>query len=75
MPNNPTKNSHITQSYHSHEVICDAQKFPCQKCGGTKTKLGAEKTPQSASLLCADCGKLLKWLTKADLAKLAGGAK
>lgn len=43
---------------------------PCQKCGSESLKLGAGKAPHSASLLCGECGKWVKWVGKKDLAEI-----
>jgi hypothetical protein len=69
-------NTHRTQAstdqYTTQSPLGDCS---CQRCGSTATKLGAGKAPHTASLLCADCGKWIKWVGKAELAKLTGGAR
>ncbi len=48
---------------------------PCPQCGSLQTKLGAGKKPREASLLCANCGKFIRWIGVAELKSfLKGGA-
>ncbi|HEY9652298.1 MAG TPA: hypothetical protein V6C95_16685 [Coleofasciculaceae cyanobacterium] len=47
----------------------------CPQCGSPQTKLGAGKKPREASLLCANCGKFIRWIGAGELnALLKGGA-
>jgi hypothetical protein len=45
--------------------------IPCSDCGSTERKVGADKAPGEASLLC-ECGKFLRWINKSELAKITG---
>jgi hypothetical protein len=69
-------NTHLTQAstdkYTAQSPLGD---YRCQRCYGTATKLGAGKAPHTASLLCADCGRWIKWVGKTELAKLTGCAR
>jgi late competence protein required for DNA uptake (superfamily II DNA/RNA helicase) len=49
--------------------------YRCQRCYSTATKLGAGKALHTASLLCAECDRWIKWVGKAELVKLTGGAR
>jgi hypothetical protein len=73
MPNTHLLSANNNESLHN----CQAIKTPqsCQNCGSTLAKLCNGKAPHTASLLCADCGKWIKWVGKAELAKLTGGAR
>jgi hypothetical protein len=42
--------------------------LPCSVCGSQQRKLGAGKALGEASLLCADCGKFIKWISVNEVA-------
>ena len=74
MPKNPIKKSAIDSSSSSIAPAIYKTAI-CSKCGSTKTKLGAGKLPGTASLLCAECDHLIKWLSKVETKAWAGGTK
>lgn len=71
-----------TQSPSTHRRLISSEFLPensifslCPQCGSPQTKLGAGKKPREASLLCANCGKFIRWIGAAELnALLKGGA-
>lgn len=42
--------------------------YTCTKCNGHKVKL--EKRGNQTAVLCAECGKWLKWAGKSEVAKI-----
>jgi hypothetical protein len=45
----------------------------CASCGSIERRLGAGKGPHTASLRCGGCDRFIKWIGKAELAKLNQG--
>ena len=43
----------------------------CPRCGSTSFQQGPGKPPHSAKLVCAECNRFIKWLSKAQT--LGGG--
>jgi len=42
--------------------------YKCKHCGSGETKIEKGKPPHLASLICADCDRWIKWLSKKELA-------
>ncbi len=53
-----------------HRHIDNDNRSHCQRCDSSETKLGAGKAPHTASLVCAECDRWIKWVGKKELAKL-----
>jgi hypothetical protein len=44
--------------------------YTCKHCGSDSTKIEKGKPPHLASLICADCDRWIKWLSKRELASI-----
>ena len=42
----------------------------CKRCGSTSTRTGPGKGPHAASLVCASCNSFLRWIPKAEAARV-----
>jgi len=42
----------------------------CPQCGSKERRLGVGKEPHSASLRCGECDRFIRWIGKAELAKI-----
>jgi len=40
---------------------------PCPHCGSLKTRTGAGRKPQEASLHCRECKRFLRWIAANEL--------
>jgi hypothetical protein len=74
-PVTPRSDSSIVSHLFAYRV--DLVHLPCANCGSTERKLGVGKGPHSASLRCGECDRFIKWIAKAQLAKIQnqGGQK
>ena len=48
----------------------------CSRCGSTEQRILATEpsNPHAGKLECAQCEKYIKWIGKAELARILGGA-